>query len=111
MTDPIDLDVPAEVTEFTSLLRARLTGVYDDDNPAGKSPAEALWKEVHGTSQLEAGSMQELADKVGDLLAVKRNIAVVVAVALAIDLAKQTGRSAIDHIDDVEQSLIEGQQQ
>lgn len=110
MTDAIDLDVTAEIAEFTSLLRARLTGIFDDDSPAGKSPAENLWKDVHGRAVMEASSMQELADKVGDLLAVKRNIGVVVAALLAVELATQTGRSAIDVIDEVERTLAEGQQ-
>lgn len=108
MTDQPDLDLPAEITEFTSLVRARLAGVFDETNPPGRSPGETLWNDVHGIAHVEASSMKELADKLGEMLFVKRHAAVLVTAMLAIELAKQTGRSALDHINDVEQALIDG---
>ncbi|MGS2615152.1 hypothetical protein ACVCAH_11595 [Micromonospora sp. LZ34] len=108
VTDLPDVDLAAEVTEFTSLLRARLIGAFDEASQPGQSSPETLWNRVHGVDTIQADSMQELADKVSDMLVVKRGVGVLVAALLAVELAKQTGRSALDHITDVERTLVEG---
>ncbi|AYF26948.1 MULTISPECIES: hypothetical protein [Micromonospora] len=107
MTTEPPVDVTAEITEFTSLMRARLLGAFDDEHPVGQSPNEILWNQVHGCGRLEADTVEELRRKVRDMVVVKRNVACLIALALAADLANLSGRSAIEHINEVEQWLLE----
>ncbi|MFI1194157.1 hypothetical protein ACH4T9_12980 [Micromonospora sp. NPDC020750] len=96
----------AELSEFAALLRARIAVADDDTNPPGSSPAELAWHAVYGSIPIDSTDPTEVASEAGKILYRKLMVACLFAGRLASELAGQTGRTALDVVDELELRLV-----
>ena len=93
-------DLAAEITEYTSLLRARLVGETED------SEEMQLWTSVYGRVTVEGDTEEEVLHNMGGFLQRKLNVSTIIAAHLVARMAALEDRTILQVIDDLEDDIL-----